>query len=443
MPTKRGSITRRLLLAMLVAMPLLLGLTGLAIDSAYQSSLLKAEDSRLKALFFGLLGAIEWRDGAIDMGDRVKEPLFWQFRSGLYADIRGGDGELLWQSTSADTLELPQVVGSIPSGEGYFGELPVEGAPYFYYRYLAIWETDDGNEVPLLFSIYSEKRGMLRELTQFRQQLSVWLGLVVIFSIMLVALIQYWALLPLRRLARDLRHLEQGRRDQLVDSYPLELQSITANLNQLLSKERKQRERYRNTLGDLAHSLKTPLAVLRDKHLDPEARQEQLQRMDNIIRYQLRRAVSAGGGLHHQTLTHPLLSSLANTMDKVYRDKQLSISLDLDEQFSLPADEQDIMELCGNLLDNACKAARTEVTISGSHTGNYTTLCFDDDGEGIAPEDHRGLLERGKRGDQYGDGQGLGLAIVLDIVDSYGADFRFDTSPLGGTRAILRFKNPA
>ena len=108
MATRRSSISRRLIISMIIAMPLLLGLTAAAIDRAYLSSLLKAEENRLQAQFFSLLGAVEWNEeDGFRTDDRLKEPDFWQFRSGLYADIQSPDGKQLWRSLSADTLSLP------------------------------------------------------------------------------------------------------------------------------------------------------------------------------------------------------------------------------------------------------------------------------------------------------------------------------------------------
>ena len=423
-PTRRSSISRRLLLAMSLSMPVLLGLTGLAIDRAYHSSLIKAEENRLKTQFFSLLGAIEWSGDRFDTSDRLKEPRFWQFRSGLYADIQGLDGALYWQSLSADTLQLPGIPSTEKGqrfGQDLFGEFIIDQRAFLYYRYYALWETDNGRDIPIRFSIYASKQGMLNELRQFRRQLALWLSMVALLSLALVTGLQFWGLKPLRKLARELRHLEKGDTHQLSDDYPEELSGITQNLNQLLEKERRQRERYRNTLGDLAHSLKTPLAVLQNNQLDDESRREQLSRMDDIIRHQLRRAVSGSAGkLGPQTPLLPALERLRNTLMKVYHSKNLEIHLHIDGNPSVAVDEDDLLELLGNLLDNACKACQERVTLSTSSAPGTEALqlCIDDDGAGLQPSEVEALLDRGRRGDQYGQGQGLGLAIVRDIADS-------------------------
>ena len=430
-PSRRSSISRRLLLAMSLSMPVLLGLTGLAIDRAYHSSLIKSEENRLKAQFFSLLGAVEWNGDGFDASDRLKEPRFWQFRSGLYADIRGLEGDAYWQSLSADTMQLPGIPADRDAprfGQELYGDVLIEQQPFFYYRYYALWETDAGRDIPIRFSIYASKQAMLRELGQFRRQLALWLSLVALVSVALVSALQFWGLKPLRKLARELRQLERGNALQLSDNYPDELRGITQNLNQLLDKEKRQRERYRNTLGDLAHSLKTPLAVLQNDQLGANSQREQLQRMDDIIRHQLRRAVSGNmGKLGQKTPLLPVLERLRRTLLKVYGDKSLAIELDIADNPGVAVDEDDLLELLGNLLDNACKACRSTVSVHGLplRPGQALQLTINDDGAGLAASEIVELMDRGRRGDQYGQGQGLGLAIVRDIADSCEIRFEF------------------
>jgi two-component system sensor histidine kinase PhoQ len=432
------SITRRLIIASLSLMALLLGATGIAIDRAHKASLISAEQDQLRLQFFGLLGAIEWQDGEIDMGDRLKEPRFWQFRSGLYAQIRLRDGTPLWQSVSSETIPLPPPESIPRSGQELFSEINVDKAAFFVFQYHAIWETEDKRDVTLLFSLYSSQTVLLNELKKFQNQMILWLGLVLSISLIVTALILYWGLRPLRDLAMDLKLLEQGSTGKLHPNYPRELQGITHNLNQLLDKEKKQRERYRNTLADLAHSLKTPLAILKGCDTKDAVTIEQINRMDNIINYQLKRAVSSGQqNLSERIQLRPLIIRLNNTLTKVYRDKALYFQLSLDAEQTVAIDEQDAMELFGNLLDNACKACRNTISIRCQTNGDHNVIYIDDDGAGISLESRENLLERGIRGDQYGQGQGLGLAIVGDIIDSYQGAISFKDSSLGGVCAEI------
>lgn len=437
---RRGkSITRRLIVASLSLMALLLGATGIAIDRAHTVSLISAEQDQLRLQFFGLLGAIEWQDGTIDMGDRLKDPRFWQFRSGLYAQIRLRNGTPLWQSVSSETIPLPAPESTPRSGQELFSEARVDKEPFFVFQYHAIWETEDDREVPLLFSLYSSQSPLINERRKFQHQLSLWLGLVLTISLIVTALILYWGLRPLRELAIDLKLLERGDSTKLRPNYPRELQGITHNLNQLLGKERKQRERYRNTLADLAHSLKTPLAILKGSGAKDPATGEQIDRMDNIINYQLKRAVSSGKqNLSRRIHLRPLIERLCNTLAKVHRDKSPQFEITLDPSLVIAVDEQDAMEMFGNLLDNASKACTAAIAIHSHTIDGHTVICIDDDGPGISKEYREELLQRGSRGDQYGQGQGLGLAIVSDIIQSYDGEISFKDSRLGGVCAEIK-----
>ncbi|WP_372877271.1 ATP-binding protein [Spongiibacter marinus] len=446
MATRRSSISRRLIISMIIAMPLLLGLTAAAIDRAYLSSLLKAEENRLQAQFFSLLGAVEWNEeDGFRTDDRLKEPDFWQFRSGLYADIQSPDGKQLWRSLSADTLSLPNNFEISRPGEALTGETLIDQKPFLYYRYRALWETEENEDLAIVFSLYSEKTNLIREQRQFRRQMAIWMTIVAFLSVLLISVIQYWGLKPLRRLAKELRLLEKGQAERLGDNYPSELAAITSNLNQLIEKERRQRERYRNTLGDLAHSLKTPLAVLKSGQLDDSQRNEQIERMDNIVRYQLRRAVSSGRQqLHTKTQIKPLVDRLIHTLQKVYHTKSFTAEVALNDQTTAPVDEQDLMELLGNLLDNACKACHARVCVYAKLMVNGAVALFiENDGKGLEQEDIDSMMIRGKRGDQYGDGQGLGLAIVRDIADSCGIELRFAAREQGGSVVTLLFPSPS
>lgn len=436
---RQTSITRRLLLATVASLPLFLGLTGYSIDRAHTSSLLAAEQDRLRLHFYSLLGVMEWEDNGNLSMERLKEPSFWQFRSGLYAIVTSPDGQVQWLSPSAETRQLPFNTTEIPPpGKEQFEIVDDPNAPFFRFRYHILWEDDSGEEIPLVFTLLSSQKTFRVEQESFRREITLWLSGAALILLAIQAGILRWGLAPLRRLAGELRQLEKGHREQLTEQYPRELAGITRNLNRLLDKEHKQRERYRNTLADLAHSLKTPLtvmkALLNGERFNRQAADEQLQRMDSIIAYQLQRAVSAGGRqLGSKTAVAPLVDRLLTTMRKVHADKAVRAENVVADHAAMAIDEHDLMELLGNLLDNAFKACRSTVIVGTEHDAPKDTLVIEDDGPGIPRELADRMVERGQRGDQYGAGQGLGLAIVMDIVEAYGGDIRFSTSSLGGT----------
>jgi two-component system sensor histidine kinase PhoQ len=251
-----------------------------------------------------------------------------------------------------------------------------------------------------------------------------------------------WGLEPLRRLAERVQAIENGETASLDGRWPREVRPLVENLESLLRGEQQRRERMRNTLADLAHSLKTPLAVLRSADMAApdfaDLQREQLERMDEVMQWHLQRAVGAQHRLLQRVEVLPVLERLRRTLLKVYAVRQLAIDVSVEDGVRYRGDERDLMELLGNLLDNACKYARGQVRILARRLseGGFE-LTVEDDGEGISPELRDTLLQRGMRADTRREGQGIGLAVVLDIVEGQGGELRLEDSDLGGARVVL------
>jgi two-component system sensor histidine kinase PhoQ len=209
----------------------------------------------------------------------------------------------------------------------------------------------------------------------------------------------------------------------------------------LLQTEAAQRARYKNSLGDLAHSLKTPLAVASGNSNLPTEVKESLQQIDRIIKRQLKRASAGKSGWQQAIDVLPVLHKLADAMDKVYQDKALTIEFDMDENIQFKGDETDFMELCGNLLDNACKAAQDRIVISAETSEGWLTINVEDDGPGIPDDKKVLLLERGTRLDTYTEGHGIGMALATDLVSIYEGRMLIKDSALGGARIVIQFPN--
>ena len=259
-----------------------------------------------------------------------------------------------------------------------------------------------------------------------------------------------WGLQALRRLSQELDQIESGTRQSLSEEHPRELLRLTGSLNRLLQSEREQRSRYRDSLDDLAHSLKTPLTVLQGVSEDmaqrPQDREQawvlqaQIERMSQQISYQLQRASLRKSGLvRHQVRLRPVLQSLCDTLDKVYRDKQVRVSFDLPERCYLPIEHGALLELLGNLLENAYRLCLSSVRISVRETLEGSELCVEDDGPGVPPDQRARILQRGERLDRQHPGQGIGLAVVKDIIESYGAQLTLGDSALGGAAFRIHF----
>jgi two-component system sensor histidine kinase PhoQ len=440
------SIARRLLLASLIGLPLFLALTGWFLAKSFEASQLTAAEERARIQFYALLSTLEFDSRGIQVSNTNADPRLAQLNSGLYAVIHRPNGLLLWQSPSSASLLLDDsLLGGIPPevGEERFDSIDAAGLLRFQFQ--TLYETDDGEDLPLVFTILEALDGLRAQQNAFLGQL--WLGLgsaAVLLTLAQVAILR-WGLAPLRKLAHDVSDLEHGKRAALRDRYPTELQALAQNLNQLLTRERNQRERYRNTLGDLAHSLKTPLAVMRQvahaEAIDRGQIEEQIGRMDQLIGYQLQRAVAAGNHRVGQPSIHirPIVEKMVATFAKVYFDKQVQLAVDIDARCACRADEGDIYEVLGNLIDNACKACVKHVSVHAQQSEHWLLISVEDDGPGIPEQARAQIVLRGQRADSYQPGQGIGLAVAVDILDSYGAELDIGAAALGGARFTIRW----
>jgi len=442
-----NSIARRLLLASLVVLPLYLASIGWFLAQSFEASQLAAAHERLRVQFYALLGAIELEQGVIKVSAHTGDPRLRQLNSGLYAAIQRPQAEVLWASLSAEGIDLNQQVlasDDPPLAGSERFEAINKPAAYLRFQYQTVWETDNGEDIPLVFTVLEEQDALRAELRAFLRQLWLGLGSAALLLTVAQAMILRWGLQPLRKLTHDVSDLEQGRRAALPEHYPEELQALATNLNQLLNREQQQRERYRNTLGDLAHSLKTPLAILHQEVAattpDRDLLEEQITRMNQLIGYQLQRAVAGGPHrLQQKIALRPIVEKLANTFAKVYFEKKPQFELRIAHDCECRADEADLLELLGNLLDNASKACREKIAISATGNEHWLLIVIEDDGPGIPEHQRADILQRGQRADSYQPGQGIGLAVVMDILDSYAAELDIGASPLGGARFSIRW----
>ncbi|NRB80264.1 MAG: ATP-binding protein, partial [Saccharospirillaceae bacterium] len=205
--------------------------------------------------------------------------------------------------------------------------------------------------------------------------------------------------------------------------------------------ERSQRERYKKTLGDFAHSLKTPLAVkntlevAEHKHI----MHEQIQRMDDIISYQLNRAVISHKNKSVVSIdVFPSIARIVNALKKAYFDKGVSIELTFDH-CKVPISEDDAMEVFGNLIENAFKYTNNQIKVSINQNSDVTKIIIEDNGPGIDNNQRQVILQRGERADTGQPGQGIGLSVVVDILSSYNAGISVDQSEMGGAKFVISF----
>lgn len=258
----------------------------------------------------------------------------------------------------------------------------------------------------------------------------------------------WWSLRPIEELAKEVRELEDHHRENLNPATTRELTSLVRNLNRLLKSERERYDKYRTTLTDLTHSLKTPLAVLqstlrslRSEKLSVSDAEpvmlEQISRISQQIGYYLHRASMRGGsGLLSRELhpVAPLLDSLTSALNKVYQRKGVNISLDISPEISFVGEKNDFMEVIGNLLDNACKYCLEFVEVSARQTDESIHIIIEDDGPGIPMSKREMVFDRGQRADTLRPGQGVGLSVAREIVEQYDGQILTSESLLGGAK---------
>jgi two-component system sensor histidine kinase PhoQ len=427
-----------------------LGLVGLTLSQANQSRALSALQERLQNDAIAYITNFDVnRFGRLLPPDTSPDPKFSQPGSGLYA-VALGDKGYHWQSPSAIGRDFT-FLQPLPVGASEFvGPFDTRmGRLYYYVRGVAL-DTVDGKSVHLTIMVAQTEDQLEGDNAVFRRTIVVWLSILGVMLILLQFLLLRWSLTPLRKVASDMSRVERGDSEHLDSQYPLELTGLTERINVFIDNEREQRTRYRHTLADLAHSLKTPLAVIRSQlestALDDASRRssvlDQVRRMDDLVAYQLSRAATSG----RQTFASAVpigghAEDLVQSLEKVYASKNVLCEFDIDERAVFYGEQGDLLELMGNLLENAFKWAghrvllvvKSQVTTARQRPGLW--LSVEDDGPGIAEDKIEKILQRGVRGDERVQGHGIGLSIVQDIVHAYQGELVVDRSPeLGGAR---------
>lgn len=430
------SLSRRVTLASALVLTVFIGLTALALEQAFVQSARSAMHERLFAKLYLVMAAAEVSDsGMLMMPGHLAETRLELPGSGLYARISKPSGEVRWHSPSALGLELPPY----PAGSGNsesFTRLRFNGGDYFLAALGIEWETPGGS-VPLNFSVMEDSSSFEEQMSHYRQTLWGWLGAMAVLALLALLGALAWGLRPLRTVAAEVRAIESGAQQGLVQDYPKELKHLTDNINTLLQHEHAQQARYKHALGDLAHSLKTPLAVLRglggSTGEQSPMLHEQIDRMDHIVQYQLQRAATAGrSALAAPLPLRPTVERLLATLQKVYRDRGVTVELALEEAVAFRGDEGDLMELLGNLLDNAFKWSAGTIRITAQSNADRLELAVEDDGPGIDATQAAQVLQRGVRLDEATPGHGIGLPMVRDIVEAYGGRLELGRAELGG-----------
>ena len=447
-----NSLSSRLLISVSVLLLFFFGATIVVLDRAFTEAGEQSRRDILDGHLVALLAAAEPDDnGRLVMPDRLREPRFQRIGSGLYAELRDIGGAILWRSRSTLGLEVP--VGIAPTrGDHLFArESLADETPLLTLSLAVDWELDDGESQPYIFKVAESLDGFNAQIAGFRGQLFGWFAAVALTMLLAFSMLLRGLLKPLRQIETEITEIEEGARVSLSGRFPTELTGVARNMNLLIDSERARSDRYRYTLDNLAHSLKTPLAAMRallDSRQDEDfgnRYNEQIDRMDEIVRYQLRKpAASASENLVLVPVSvEKEVTRLIDGLRKVYRDKRPEFEVRIESGLQFRGDTGDFLELAGNLLDNACKWCERKVRISivpstGARAiASGMVLTVSDDGPGIPKDAADALLQRGMRLDESTPGHGIGLAVVKDIARSYGGRLSINRSELGGAEITV------
>ena len=446
------SLRKRLLLAGAAVLIVFLGLAGFALDRAFISSAEVSLKNQLKTQTFALLSVIEVGvNGKVYLPKQLPEARLMSPNSGLFAVILNAAGKTIWQSPSTLGAELTDLAVEPAGSETFFQNGESLNSP-FNYRFSVSWETEDGVEHAFTLVLIEASNHFASFVNEHRSKIVLWLGLTGIFVLIMQMVATKWSLFPLVRVGEEIDSIERAKQSQIIGDYPEEIAQLTGRINLFIDNERNNSERYRNTLGDLAHSLKTPLAVVRSitdsSNLDKIDRAElsnYVDRMSNIVEYQLKRAATSRTMIINNLVdVEDVVKKVNGSLQKVHGDKAVSYNVDIDSNCQFYGDQSDFYELIGNLLDNAYKWCDRKVAVIARsiapETGQLSgvRLLVEDDGPGVENNVRKFVTQRGVRADQKVDGQGIGLSISCEIVERYNGSMDIGESILGGARFEIK-----
>ena len=437
---RRNSLALRLVAGAAVWCALWLSAGGYALSALFGNTVERNFDARLGVLLEGVVAGSELNAGGeLELRPQLGEPRFEQPLSGWYWQI--GDGvRVLRRSSSLWDATLPAALapGQLAAARDVAGP---EGQPL---RLLVRAIILPGADAPLLYAVAGDRREIELDRQNFNRLLSLALGVLFVGVIGAVLVQVRFGLEPLRRMGRALGAIRGGASARLEGDFSAEIEPLATELNALLDHNEALVERARTHVGNLAHGLKTPLSVLTNEARRSEGplaelvgRQVALMRRQVDHHLARARAIATGSILGARTEVLPVLGDLERTLDRIYADKALAIEIACPPGLAFRGARQDLEEMLGNLLDNACKWAAAKVTVRAESAGEHVQIAIEDDGPGLPAPRRAEVLERGRRLDEQMPGTGLGLAIVADLAQLYGGRLVLDTAAGSGLQALL------
>jgi signal transduction histidine kinase len=444
------SLAARLIAAAAIWTMLGLAVGGVVLSNAFRNASENSFDTRLAGDMDGLIAAAEPDpEGGVLLQDRFVNHQFDRVYSGLYYQIRPmvpGPGGQISRSLFDQMLN---VTGNARRGAIDYGF--ATGPENQHLRVLSrrvefpISATPERTDTrAYTFMVAGDLATVDAESDAFNGTL-IWSFLLLGAGLVIAVFLQVRVgLLPLRKLQESLARIRNGSTPSLEGHFPAEIAPLASELNSLIEHSNEVVGRARTHVSNLAHFLKTPLSVLASEaEAEPGPLADQVRRQVDTMRRQvdhyLARARAAGSVnvLGNRTQVAPVVSDLARVLARIHAERDIAIDWDCPTDLYFRGERQDLEEMTGNLMDNACKWAGTRVMVRALREGATLTLTVEDDGPGLTPQDRTKVGTRGERLDESVPGTGLGLAIVRDISKLYAGSLALDASPLGGLEARL------
>ncbi len=449
-----GSITGRLISSSLLMSVLIVVIATSILGVTYRRESEEFLHTELDATIRALTSAL--RSGPngkvmVDTAVMPNDPRYDQVWSGWYYGFvpMSADGDnlseigvsrSLWDADVPVTQAQKELAGARLGGTFYYSAVGPEGEPLrVAIRAVQLPEQDDAI---LVFAGITSEAARQAE-NNLRNKLIQVVGLMLIIMLATIGLIIYTGLRPLRLIRENLDAIREGRATRLSGDYSTEIKPLVDDMNRVLQHNEEVVDRTRTHVGNLAHALKNPLAVLMNEPGDggpySELVKDNTLRMRDNVDHWLRRAQTAARAQvpGARTEIEPVVEDIAIMLERIHRDKNLAVELNVDEEAVFRGEKQDLEDLVGNLMENAAKWMQRRMSVTVARAQGFVTVHVDDDGPGLKPEDREIALLRGKRLDETAPGSGLGLSIVKDTAEIYGGSLSLHESPLGGLRATL------
>jgi signal transduction histidine kinase len=427
--------------------------TGVALSSLYRHAVERAFDRRLDVYLRTLVADVASpEEGTDKFPQSIGEPLFELPLSGWYWQVTRLDTPKpeLHSSRSLWDSNLPRLPAGEDAAAGGYHKGYAQGPEEVRLR-LVERNIDLADEGRYLIQVAGDASEIDDEMLSFDRTIGAIFAALAGALLLTTALQVRFGLSPLKRISESLAAIRSGRAERLEGEFPVEIAPLARETNALIEANREIVERARTHVGNLAHALKTPLSVIVNEAAarpgDPLAQKvlEQADIMRDQVARQLERARLAARSTVVGTLIDvpPVVTALARTMEKLHRERDIAIAVDVPERARFRGEEQDLEEMIGNLVDNACKWAQARVAIevvAGAVFGDNdprVRVIVDDDGPGLSPAEREQVALRGRRLDESKPGFGLGLSIVVELADLYGGVLTLGTAPIGGLRAEL------